>query len=184
MAYFQCLQGFDIKITIEFVQGLSDSVGRFRGIEISVIEELIALVMGLFVDGEQWFNNKVGYTTLNDEFVQGMNEQLHGTSKGGLRSSLAEPWKHITPCIKKHLTCEGRHQLKYNCHFLLLIHLRHCRYVNIPYFLLWSLERTCAKVQSSQTPVTSITHHGLVKLLVCDALAIVGRAWQYLFLEE
>lgn len=122
--------------------------------------------------------------TLEDEVIQGTNEQLQGNSKGVLRRSLVEPWKHITLCIQKHLTCEGRHQLLYNCHFWLLIHLRNHRYVNVPYFLFMLLELMSTKVQKSQNPMTSITHHGLVKLLVCDALAIARRVWESLFLKE
>lgn len=138
------LHGFDTEITIEFAHGLSSLVARLRGIEVLVIEEAIAWVTGLPIEGEWWFNHRLDYIALKDEFVQGTNEQLQGSSKGDLRNSLAKPWKHINLCIQKYLTYEGRHQLLYGYHFQLLVHMRHERYVNVPYFL-W-MELMCNKV--------------------------------------
>lgn len=167
MTYFCFPQGFDIRIAIEFSRGLNSFMARVRGIDVPVIKKVISWVTRLSIEGEQWINNIVDYTTLKDEFIRGTIEQLQGTSKGVL-SSLVKPCNHVTLSIKKYLICEGRQQLLYGYHFQLLVHLRHRRYVNVPYFLLKLLELMCNKVQQSQKPITSITHHRLLKLLVCD----------------
>lgn len=38
-------------------------------------------------------------------------------------------------------------------------------------------------VRRSQNPMNNVTHHGLVKLLVCDALVAMNKIWESLFLE-
>lgn len=41
-----------------------------------MIVESIDQVMSLPIEGEHWFNCRMDYTTLKDEFVQGTNEEL------------------------------------------------------------------------------------------------------------
>ena len=91
MGYFRWLNGFDTEVTIEFAKSIHGSMAWLRGLEISVIEEFIAWVNGMLVEAEWWFNCRVYYTTLRDEYIQWMNEQLCGSMKGVLRSLLAEP---------------------------------------------------------------------------------------------
>ena len=43
-------------------------MARFGVIEVTVTEESIAWVMGLPAEGEKWFNCRVDYTTLIDDF--------------------------------------------------------------------------------------------------------------------
>ena len=40
------------------------------------------------------------------------------------------------------------------------------------------------KVQESHNPITNVNNHGLIKLLVYDALSEEERRWNSLFLEE
>lgn len=74
----------------------------------------------------------------------------------------------------KYITCEGHFSIVYGYHFRLLIELRHKmdlpteRKLSIPYFLLQSLIECATKLREG-TP-DKLAHHGLIKLLVEDAL--------------
>jgi len=74
----------------------------------------------------------------------------------------------------KYITCEGRFSIVYGYHFRLLTKLRHKmdlpieQKLSIPYFLLQSLME-CGTKMKEGTP-DQLAHHGLIKLLVEDAL--------------
>lgn len=74
----------------------------------------------------------------------------------------------------KYITCEGRFSIVYGYHFQLLAELRHQmdlpseKKLSIPYFLLQSMTKCATKLREG-TP-DQIAHHGLIKLLVEDAL--------------
>ena len=74
----------------------------------------------------------------------------------------------------KYITFEGRFSIVYGYHFRLLCELRHgidsppTQKVSIPYFLLQSLIE-CGTKLNEGTP-DQLAHHGLIKLLVEDAL--------------
>ena len=50
--------------------------------------------------------------------------------------------------------------------FILLFHLRHGRLLNIPFYLLRTLQNMAHYVKTSRHPLTSVTNDGLIKLLV------------------
>ena len=58
--------------------------------------------------------------------------------------------------------------------------------MNIPYFLYGMLRQMVAHVQESKRPATSVSHHGLIKLLALHFLARQGRRWDkiVIVLEE
>jgi hypothetical protein len=131
--------------------------------------ESIARVIVLVVYGERWFNHHVDYTDLKYQFCIGTNDQLHRGPKGILRSSLVEPWRHVSMCVQTVFTYEG--DISYFMATILDYWLR-------------SLELMSSKAQENHNPVTSITHPGLVKLLVCDAFSAIGRNWDSFFSQE
>ena len=74
----------------------------------------------------------------------------------------------------KYITFEGRFSIVYAYHFRLLTELRHRidppveQKLSIPYFLLQSLMECATKLKEGIPD--QIAHHGLIKLLVDDAL--------------
>jgi len=84
----------------------------------------------------------------------------------------------------KYITCEGRFSTVYSYHFRLLSKLKHGidlppeQKLSIPYFLLQSLIECGTKLKEG-TP-DQLAHHGLIKLLVEDALHtyIVPLSWE------
>ena len=93
---------------------------------------------------------------------------------GVRRASLPPLWSEVIFQIMKYITCEGRFNIVYGYHFRLLNELRHGmdlppeQKLSIPYFLLQSLIECGTK--SNEGILDQLAHHGLIKLLVEDAL--------------
>lgn len=83
----------------------------------------------------------------------------------------------------KYITCEGQFSTFYGYHFRLLSELRHGmdlpleQKLSIPYFLLQSLIE-CGKKLKEGT-LDQLAHHGLIKILVEDALHAYTIALSY-----
>lgn len=73
MAYFEHLQGFDEKITLEFALNLDEEgeSSQVRGLRVSSLEETIALVSGLSCIGKCWFRRKTTMAGFPEELVIG-----------------------------------------------------------------------------------------------------------------
>ena len=101
-------------------------------------------------------------------------EEFLEDKNGVRRTSLLPPWNEVSLKIMKYITCEGRFSIVYGYHFQLLTELRHQmdlpveNKLSLPYFLLQSLIECATKLKEG-TP-DQVAHHGLIKLLVEDAL--------------
>jgi hypothetical protein len=93
-------------------------------------------------------------------------EQIEFKGRGVQLSSLPPPWPKVARFVKHYLTYEGRYQVVYQHEFLLLSHLRHNRWVNIPYYLLGCLKNMAHYCRKAKDPTLSLTHHRLVQLLI------------------
>ena len=84
------------------------------------------------------------------------------------------PWNEVSLQIMKYITCEGRYSIVYAYHFRLLTELRPRinlpveQKLSIPHFLLQSLIECATKLKDGVPD--QVAHHGLIKLLVEDAL--------------
>lgn len=67
---------------------------------------------------------------------------MEGNGKGIQRPSFPPPWEEVAMGIHKFLTYEGIHIMVFVYNFKLMIHLRHSKLINLPYFLLKTLEVT------------------------------------------
>ena len=98
--------------------------------------------------------------------------------RGIVLQSLPRPWNHVVVFLKKYITCEGRFQIVYNYEIPLLSHLRHRVLLNIPYYLLNDLYHMVGFVRVSKHPISSLTHHGLIKLIILRTLAQHNITWE------
>ena len=73
----------------------------------------------------------------------------------------------------KYITCEGRSIIVFNYHFTLLNHLRHQK---LPYFMLRNINDMDETFKMAAHPETCVTNHGLIKLIVLDALNQKGMS--------
>ena len=92
--------------------------------------------------------------------------------------SLPRPWNQVAIFLKKYITCKGRYQTVYHSEFPLLSHLRHRALLNIPFSLLNDLHHMVGFVRTAKHPISSLTHHGLIKLIILRALAQENQTWE------
>ena len=97
-------------------------------------------------------------------------ELVQGTEKGTRQNSVPIPWGEVALRVYKFITCKGRFSLVFDYHFKILNHLRHHKYISMPYFMWKSLELMRRMVKGSKNPDTSLSYHGLIRLLVEDSL--------------
>lgn len=76
------------------------------------------------------------------------------------------------------IACAGRYSYYQAYHLRILAHFENNQLMNFPYFFYKSLEKMASLTQKNvNNPKASLCHHGLVKLLVMDALNLQGRNW-------
>jgi len=73
---------------MKFVDNLEINQTKVRGLNLEVIEEVIARVIGLPVEGKGWFNRKVNDPSLKGDFLQ---EEESLVKKGRGIDSLSLP---------------------------------------------------------------------------------------------
>ena len=113
--------------------------------------------------------------TSKKEFLE-EGEEFQPRVRSTTLESLPHPWQQVSIFLKKNITCEGRYKFVYNHDFILLSNIRHGRLVNIPYYLLKTLQNMAHYARRARVPVTCITNHGLIKLLVDRAPNLQNRA--------
>ena len=59
----------------------------------------------------------------------------------------------------------------YHSKFRLLSHLRQRALLNIPFYLFNDLHHMEGFVRTAKHPISSLTHHGLIKLIILRALS-------------
>ena len=105
-------------------------------------------------------------------------EQVQMRQRGIVLQSLPQPWNQVVVFLKKYITYEGRYQIVYHSEFPLLSHLHHRVLLNTPYYLLNDLHHMAGFVRVSKHPLSSLTHHGLIKLIILRTLAQHNITWE------
>ena len=98
-------------------------------------------------------------------------EQVQTMRRGIVLQSLPQRWNQVVVFLKKYITYEGRYQTVYHSEFPLLSHLCDRVLLNIPYYFLNDLHHMAWFVRVAKHPLSSLTHHGLIKLIILRTLA-------------
>lgn len=146
---------------------------NFRGLTLKLTPQLISWVTDLPL-GIPWSKEEraLGQKAKKEFFLP--EEQFAEDKNEVRRASLHPFWSEFSFQIMKYITCEGQFSIVYGYHFWFLSQLRHGmdlppeQKLSIPYFLLQSLIECGAKLKEGTSD--QLTHHGLIKLLVEDAL--------------
>ena len=188
MTFCDRIQGHDDEVTEEFLMSLRPksktlATVNFKGLTLKLTPQLISRVTDLPL-GVPWSKGEraSGQKAKKEFFLP--EEQFSEDKNGVWRASLNPFWSKVNLQIMKYITCEGRFSIVYDYHFRLLTELRRKmdlpteQKLSIPYFLLQSLIE-CGTKLKERTP-DQLAHHGLIKLLVEDALHIyiVPLSWE------
>ena len=100
--------------------------------------------------------------------------------KNGIHVSKIKPnWQIPLEMVQNYITCEGRYDRILKCHLRLLMHLNGSLKLNLPFYLLKSLQRMVSWLQTHpEHTARSIYHQGLIKLLLISHLTKEGQSWE------
>jgi hypothetical protein len=104
-------------------------------------------------------------------------EELNKNGKGLNPTALSEPWREMEGVIQRYITCDGREDVVWQSHLKLLAALKQRLVINFPFFLNAMLHEVVARTHNAKDPVTIISHHGLVRLIVNRALSQTQITW-------
>jgi hypothetical protein len=99
LEYFNCFQGYDTNVTLEFFQNLQGEISMVQGIQISFTLKILAEVISLPNMDIQW----TGRCTTLKEAVKtftNLGEELDKKRKRLNPSTLKEPWKELVGIIQ------------------------------------------------------------------------------------
>lgn len=110
-------------------------------------------------------------------FLKEEYETVTGTK--GYPELWIKPEFHKTlAIIQRVIACAGRYSYYQAYHLRILAHFEDNQTINFPYLFYKSLEKKASQTQKNViNPKASLCHHGLVKILVMDALNKQGRNW-------
>ena len=106
--------------------------------------------------------------------------------KNGIHISKLNPiWKIPLEMIHNYITCEGRYDRVLRRHLHFLMHLSGDQKLNLPYYLLKSLQKMIARIHTHQEHIVcSLFHQGLIKMLIVFHLKKKGKTWEkFLFVS-
>lgn len=134
--------------------------------------------------GEEWFKSTKFKLQNCDEF---MKDEYVGTdiATGIPRTHLKENYSKLLMIIKKYFTYEGRFHMVYQYRFKLILHFTGKKDIDPSFYLFISLRKMVDKVQTRpKNNDTIVFNHGLIKLLLLEALGKINRDWSsFLFLN-
>jgi len=185
---FERIQGYDEEVTEQFLMSLrphskTHATVSFRGLTLELTPDFINRITDLPL-GLPWSKEEKSLGQVAKKTFLQPEEHLIEDKNGVRRTSLPPLWSEVSYQIMKYITCEVSFGIIYGYHFRLLYELRYgmdlppVRKLNLPYFLLQSLIE-CGTKLNARVP-DQFSHHGLIKLLVEDALHTytIPIAWE------
>lgn len=141
-----------------------------RGRQIVVTHDIIAEVLRLPTIGLVWTLKKV---KLQDAIIifRGEGQNLTVKGKGVPPTTLGEPWVKLARIIQSYITCDGKKDMVRPRHLKLLAVLKQKCTVNFLSFLNFLLHDVARSIRKSCHVESVVSHHGLIKLIVCYSLA-------------
>jgi len=139
-----------------------------------ISEGTIAETFQLDITGDRWFKKgKVDETLLNQFLLPEFQNQ--DWSKGIPLSIVLKEWRMILFLVNNYISCEGRYNLVFRYHMNFLLHMTGDTQMNLPFFILKSLQKMSMKVQKFPNSVeSSLAHTCLITTLVYHELCCYG----------
>ena len=133
-------------MTKEFVNNYTDSYVNFQTLSFKVNEATIAEATGISLEGERWFKKHLFEVDLSMFLLHGY-EKLYW-SKGSHLNNIKQEWRDMLNVVQRYITCEGRFATVFKYHLRFLLHLNGESRLNLPYYLLKSLEKMVTRVKN------------------------------------
>ena len=92
---------------------------------------------------------------------------------------IKDEWQKILIVLQKYITREERYAATFQYHIRLLLHFEANMTLNFPFFLMKILQKMSSQVRkNTKTPLTSLHHSNLIKILMCYELQQRHETWE------
>lgn len=175
--FLHLLQGHDEAVTLKFALGFDGKHAHMGLLTFEVLEQSIARVTRLPRTGKACSKNSKVSKSDFKLFLKEEYDTVTGT-KGHPELWIKPEFHKTLAIIQRVIACAGRYSYYQAYHLRILAHFENNQAMNFPYFFYKSLEKMASLTQKNiVNPKASLCHHGLVKILVMDALNKQGRNW-------
>jgi hypothetical protein len=166
------------EVAKQFALNFSGTKTKVGALEFEVSEKSISIATKIPAYGEKWFKAMSLNSTFSKEFLK-PEYQGDNLSKGVPRSHMLEYFDKMLRVIQRYFTCEGRFNMVYQYHIILLLHFTGKESMNLPFYLFRSIGKMSDRVQAKSKQVdTSVFHSGLIKMLVLEELKKTNTDWE------
>jgi hypothetical protein len=172
-----------MEVTKQFAESFDGQKAQIGNLTLSITKDFISQVTRLPQIGEKWFKKQYMDESARTLYIN-KSRKAHNWVHGVARSWIKSPWDELAYLIQKYVTCEGRFSLVFLYHIRILQHLNQEKRIDMPYYLLHSLQKMSMLVKKNKNKERNRYHHGLIKMLVEHELHRRGQSWNIFLLEN
>jgi hypothetical protein len=166
------------EVAREFSLNFDGTKTKVGTLELELSKETIETSTEIPNTGERWFKSMNLNKNFSKEFLK-PKCQGDNLSKGVLRSHMVEGFDKMLRVIQIYFTCEGKFNMIYQYHIILLLHFIGKDLMNLPFYLFRSIGKMVDMVQAKSKVVdTSVFHSGLIKMIVMEDLKKKNIDWE------
>jgi hypothetical protein len=174
--FIRKFEGYNLAVAQDFAQTFDGFRAKVGDLQLEVTEDSIARATRLSQEGEKWFKNAKLEGVPWSLFMVSRNSTCF--PKGTPITLLKPRWHDLLLILKQFITCEGRYGLVFLYHIRLLMLFLGFK-LNMPFYLLMSLHKMSKRYKKqSLNPLSSLFHHGLIRILLLSHLSQIGDTWE------
>jgi hypothetical protein len=178
--FIEKFKGFNLRVAQEFALTFDGCRENIGDVQLEVTEDFLSQATGLPAVRQKWFKNtKVEEVPWTLMFT---SRKITSCDRGMLVSSLKLRWYDLLAIVKQFITCEGRFGLVFLYHLWLLMSFIGFP-LNMPYFLLRSLYKMGKRFRRQRSD-SSLSHHGLIKIILVHPLQLHNDCWDSFVLRN
>jgi len=171
--FFRKFSSFSNSLSLQVVESWDEGRVKVDDLVFTISEQRITEVSSLPADGEVICHEKTNQVEQLSKFIR--NDETFCWLQSGIpRESLLAPWDRVVVQVMKYLTLEGKFRKFFGYHIAILNSIRNRVKINVPLFLLKSLEKPIKTVKSGKGKLP--LHQGLLKMLVNYEKARINSA--------
>jgi hypothetical protein len=174
--FLRKFDGYNLAVAQAFAQTFDGFRAKVGDVQLEVTEDFIAQATGLPQEGEKWFKNAKMEDVPWSLFM--VSRESTCCPKGIPINLLKPRWHNLILILKQFITCEGRYGLVFLYHIRLLMLFIGFE-LNMSFYLLMSLYKMSKHFKrQSMNSLSSLFHHGLIKILLLSHLSQIGDNWE------
>ena len=168
LVFFEKIEGYHSEVSYKFPQCMDKDIVSFDTLKFKLTREFLVEATWILDEGEFWFK-KVPFTFDAQRYL--LPDVVVDWGKGVPIQKFKLEWIEPIKILQSYITCEGRFDFVFKCHFRFLQHLSNESKMNLPFFFLKILQKISSRMKEHQDHTKqSVFHHGLIKLVISTVL--------------